>query len=144
MNFEGIDAIGHIVSVRGAVIESYEFDYDSNIHVFHGEFGLFSPRVILVLKLTDLTKRQFLQKQIPIPVNPVLSMIPRKMRGKKAMTYYPIFRSEILFVKLSIALHNKYLRLKRLYTQKPDQVPVESFFDYVIKCRIEYSLSKIF
>ena len=38
VNFEGIDAIGHVVCVRGVTIESYDFDYRSNIFVFTGKY----------------------------------------------------------------------------------------------------------
>ena len=38
LNFEDVDAVGHVACIRGVTIESYDFNYDSNIHVFNGEF----------------------------------------------------------------------------------------------------------
>ena len=38
LNFEGVDAVGHVACIRGITIESYDFDYDSKIYILNGEF----------------------------------------------------------------------------------------------------------
>ena len=37
LNFEGVDAVGHVVCVRGVTLESYDFDYESQIYVLYGK-----------------------------------------------------------------------------------------------------------
>ena len=37
VNFEGVDAVGHVICIRGVTIESYDFDYDSNVFIFNGK-----------------------------------------------------------------------------------------------------------
>jgi len=133
-----VDAIGLIVCVRGVTVESYDFDYDSQIFVFNGEFGCYSPRIIFVLEVTRIARQKFYESEIPFLIHTDRSMIPLFMRGKKATTYYPLLRIEIPTVKKALSLQTKFFRLRRTYCGCHTDLVPKNFFEFVLKCRLEY------
>ena len=140
LNFEGVDAVGQIVCVRGVTIDSYEFDYESNIFVINGEFGKFSSRIVFVLEITRKAVCDFFEHEIPFIIHPVHSMIPVRMRKKRATSYFPILTCDFPAVKTVLALYQKYQRLVRLYSSDPSAFKDSNFFEYVVKCRMEHRL----
>lgn len=126
--------------VRGVTIDSYEFDYESNIFVINGEFGKFSPRIIYVLEISRKSICDFFEHRIPFIINPVHSMIPVRMRKKRATSYFPLISGDFPAVKTSLALYQKYQRLVRLYSSNPSAFECSNFFEYVLKCRMEHRL----
>ena len=138
LNFEGVNAVGHVVCIRGVTVDSYDFDYDSKIFVFTGEFGVFSPRLIFILETGRIAKQRFYESGVPFMIHSVLSMIPNFMRGKRVTTYYPLQSSEISSVKKALALQSKYYRLQQKYLGCSESLIPGNFFEFVLKCHLEH------
>ena len=49
LNFNGFEAIGHIVFVRGFRVESYDYDYISGIYVVNGKFQGIGVKMLLTV-----------------------------------------------------------------------------------------------
>ena len=174
MNLEPDFALSFSVMacVRGFNIESYEFDYDSSIYVFHGNmlqydsiFMIFlyyddsresrlklisylgdfqhNMRNVFVLDLNPIAVARFKFDGTPVPIDQTRSMIDKRVLGTRVATVYPTNVIESAVFNLCIHMQQRFNRLLAFFLTDPDKFKPLNFFEYVLKCRYEHYLKNL-
>ena len=67
-------------------------------------------------------------------------MIPSRFVGKSIVQTYPFSPHEKDSVRRILIIYRRFRRLMTKYSSRPAQFISLNFFEYVLKCRMEYNL----
>ena len=101
-------------------------------------------RTVLVLDENQQTRNHFLQRSQPFPVCPIRSMISPRLSGRPAVRNFP--RNAVERESL-VGVIRKLDRTRHLVGQfrfHVDQMQPLDFFEYIVKCRLEYNPDFVF
>ena len=104
-----------------------------------GEFEAVNLRTALVLNETVETRMQFFQNAVPFPVCPVRSMISPRLLGKNAVSRFPRTSEEVVQVKKLLKRLDQVRRTVKQFRNSLSEFHTLDFFEYVIRCRMEYN-----
>ena len=105
-----------------------------------GEFCQYSPHLIYVLSIPPSISEGSLIYSRTFPIDPLRSMIPKHLQLKTTSRTFPLTSSDM---RSMIPVLQSYIHLNQIlksYSDTPCTFCPHNYFEFVIKCRMEYRL----
>ena len=128
------DILGRTVHIRHVQLQAFDFTQTTELQ-FYGEIKPPEPSMhtILVPVVSGGAFIRFNYHEKPYPINDSISMIPKRLQEKRAVTFYPILQPDILHMKRFQGLVRTYHTcLCNDITFTPCVNPFQRFINHVL------------